>query len=410
MAVTSFGTNDPRTQKIWRGETMKYGMKSVALLPMMGATPDAIIFVQKELTRRPGDTIVVQGDVPMTGAGKGDDGDNTGAEVALGIRNMSILIHERSVAVRAAGQMSLQRTDIFRTEGFRRFARDRAGVWFKEAQEDDMVTAMAGLYNENSSGAEIEVINETYPSTNRIYYGGQNVGSSPALGTAYASDAALTAGTQANNLFGTLVINKIRAKALACAPRFRAGSFYQQRADNDGTSDQRNQMAMTKIADLYVILAHPYQINDMRSEIGSVGFNQLVALCAQRSDQHPIFRPGAIIWNGVIVQEYDRIPMRTGAGGSTLAEGFLLNSGRTATTDQCANTRSVARALFLGAQGLCVAWGKMLDWYEDWIDARIPKVVVDYIVGYKRTQFNAHGTTSPGEDEAIYCIDTEVKP
>ncbi len=411
MASTTFGTNDPNTQKIWQGTTIKYALRNMALLPLMGTTPESIIFQQKDLTRHPGDTIVIPGDTPMTGAGSGDDGSNEGAEVALGVRNMNIVIHERSIAVRAAGQMSLQRTDIFRADKFRSFARRKMSEWWQQAQEDDLVNMLAGLYNENSSGAAIEVINDTdmYPTTNRIYYGGQSIGASPVMDTASATDAALTARTTTNNLFGTLVIGKIRAKVLSAAPRFRAGTFYQQRNDAAGLSDQRNQMAMPKIGDFYSLLAHPYQINSMRSEIGSVGFNQMVALCAQRAADHPIFKPGSINWYGVIVSEYDRIPIRTGAGGTTLAEGFLLNSGRTATTDACASGRIVARALFLGAQAGCCAWGKMLGWYEGWIDDRIPRVVCDYIVGYKRTKLNAHGGTTPGEDEAVYCIDTEVQ-
>jgi len=412
MASTTFGTNDPNTQKIWQSQTIKYALRNMALLPLMGTTPESIIFQQKDLTRKPGDTIVIPGDQPMSGAGQGDDGNNEGLEVALGRRNMSITLHERSIAVRAAGQMSLQRTDIFRADKFRSFARDRMSIWWQEAQEDDLVNTLAGLYNENSSGAAIEVINDAamYPTTNRIYYGGQSIGATPALGTAYTTDALLTAGTQANNLFGTLVIGKIRARILSAQPRFRAGTFYQQRNDAAGFSDQRNQMAMPKIGDFYTLLTHPYQIQSMRSEIGSVGFNQLVALCAQRAGDHPIFKPGSVNWYGVIVSEYDRIPMRTGAGGTTLAEGFLLNANRDATTDACASGRSVCRALFLGAQAACCAWSKMLGWYEGWIDERIPRVVCDYIVGYKRTKLNAHGGTTPGEDEAIYCIDTEVIP
>ncbi len=412
MASTTFATNDPNTQKIWRSETIKYALRNMALLPLQGTTAESILFMHKDLTRRPGETIVIPGDTPMSGAGQGDDGNNEGNEVALGVRNMSITIHERSIAVRAAGQMSLQRTDIFRADKFRAFARDRMAVWFQQAQEDDWINTLAGLYNENSSGSAIETINDAdmYPTTSRIYYGGQSVGATPAVGAGYATDALLTAGTQANNLFGTLVIGKIRAKVLSAQPRFRAGTFYQQRNDAAGFSDQRNTMAMPKIGDFYSLLAHPYQIQAMRSELGSVGFNQMVALAAQRAGDHPIFKPGSINWYGVIVSEYDRIPLRTGAGGTTLAEGFLLNAGRTATTDACATGRSVARALFLGAQAGCCAWGKMLNWYEGWIDERIPRVVCDYIVGYKRTKMNAHGTSAPGEDEAVYCIDTEVIP
>lgn len=410
MAAVAFAHADPRTRKVWANEVQTFALRNMALTPLMGSSPDSIIYVKKDLTRQPGDTIVFQADDEMLGGGEGDDGNNEGKEVATGLRNMSVTIHERSIATRAAGQMSLQRTDVFRAAGFRAFAKRRLGIWWKQAVEDDLCASMSGLYNENSGGADIETINESYPTANRIYYGGQSIGSTPALDTESATDAAMTARTSANNRFGTLVINRIAARACAASPRFRPGSFYQQRADAAGNDDPRNILSMDKVSDLYAFLVHPYQFASLRSEIGTTGFNQMAALCSQRGDSHPIYRMGGVLWYGTIVQPYDRIHIRTGAGGTTLAEGFLLNAGRDATTDACANGRSVARALFLGAQAQCVGWGRMLNWYEGWIDERIPRVVIDWIYGMRRTLFNPHGETVPGaaEDEAIYCVDTEV--
>lgn len=410
MGNTVFASNDPLTHKLWSKATIMFALQNMVLLPLMGNTPSSIVWVKKELTKEPGDTITFSGDVALDEAGVGDDGNTETNEEALKKRNFKVEVHERAHAARPAGKMSMQRTDVYKAAGFRAYAKDRLGVWSKEAWEKDLVSSAAGLYNENSSGSAIETINESYPTAGRIRYGGQNIGATPALGTTYSTDAALTAGTQANNLFGTLVVNAVRAKALSCAPRFRCGKFYHQPRDPAGASDQRNQAAQRLIGELYALLAHPYQVNSMRSEIGNIGWSQMVAACAARSDSHPVFRPGAVLWNGVIIQEYDRTPMRTGAGGSTLAEGFLLDAGRTTTTDPCASTRSVCRALFMGAQAVCMAWAQMLQWHEDWVDGRIPRVIIDMIYGVKRTLMNAHGTTTPGEDEAIYCIDTEVIP
>jgi len=409
--ATTFASNDPLTQKKWAGGTMLYGLQNMALTPLMGNTPESIVYVKKDLTKPAGDTLIFNADEDDTDeAGQGDDGSTLGNEGAMRRRNLSVMIHERSHAQKPAGKMTMQRTDVFRAEGFRGFAKRKLGIWFKVALEKDLVNTGAGLYNENSSGAAIETINESYPTANRIYYGGQSIGATPALGATYATDALLTAGTKTDNLFGTLVINKIRANALAAQPRFRCGAFYQTPRTPDGSIDPRNRLAQKLVAEMLAVLAHPFQINSMRSEVGTIGWNQMVAACAARGDKHPIFRAGAVTWNGCVVQEYDRVPFRTGAGGTTLAEGFLLNANRDATTDACANTRSVCRAMLLGAQAICLGWGQMLQWYEEWYDARIPRVVIDMIYGLKRTIFNAHGTTTPGEDEAIYCIDTEVIP
>ena len=110
----------------------------------------------------------------------------------------------------------------------------------------------------------------------------------------------------------------------------------------------------------------------------------------------------------MLVFEYDRIPTRTGAGGTTLAEGFLLNAGRTATTDPAASGRTVARALFLGAQAMAFGWAMKPSWSEDVVDNDRPKIKVNMLYGTKGSIFNAHGTETPGSDESRFVLDTEV--
>jgi len=400
---TSFATGDPRTETIWSKKTFAYALQNMCLTPLMGKDPNSLIHTNLRLTELPGDTIVFKAKFPLSGAGQGDGGTVTGNEEALKRRNMSLVVHERAHGVVSDGPISEQRTDT----KIRPEARDDLGDWYSEALENDLVTSMCGLYNENSSGAAIETINESYPTSDRIYYGGQTAaGALGNSGVSYATDALLTAGTQASNLMGTLLLSAVRRRALAAVPRFRPVNIKDVSKLNP--DDVRKGVQGPLMGKFFLVLMSPLQVKAVKAESSAAGWAQMTAAAQVRGNMNPIFSGASFIWDGMVVWEYDRIPTRTGAGGTSLAEGFLLNTGRTATTDACANERSVARAVLLGAQALCFGWAKRLAWHEDKVDARKAQVIVDCIYGVKRTRFNAHGTSTPGSDEAIYCMDTEV--
>ena len=115
------------------------------------------------------------------------------------------------------------------------------------------------------------------------------------------------------------------------------------------------------------------------------------------------------MWNGCLVIPYDRLPYRTGAGGATLAEGFALNAGYTATTDAVANTVTVARGCLLGAQALSFGWAMLPGWWEDYVDCNNAKIKTEMMYGVMRTQFNQHGTTTAMAEEAIINFDTCIQ-
>ena len=411
MATTSYAFTDPRAQKVWAPDMFEYALQNVRLSMLMGKSQDSIIHLNTDLTRGPGGDVVFKIKNPLSGAGKGDDGNTTGAEEAMTTGNFSVRVHQRSHSVRSAGAMSQQLTDIYKTDGFRRDGRDRLGSWVAESIENDLSACSAGLYNENSSGAAIETINESYPETDRILYLGQSITTTPALGNAgvnYGTDALLTAGTRTNNFFGTLVIDKVRALALEATPRFKPGIFTQPSASAE--KDVRFAAQGKMLGKYFAVLVHPQQKATMRAEVGTNGWANMSALALARGSDHPIFSGGNIYWNGCIVVEYDRIHKRTGAGGYTLAEGFLLNAGRTAVeaANAVATGRIVCRAIFMGAQAMCFGWAMYPSWSEDYVDNDIPKIKTNMIYGLANTKFNSHGTTSAQSEHAIYMIDTEI--
>jgi N4-gp56 family major capsid protein len=403
MADTSFAFTDPRAQTVWSKHLFDYCMPNIMLSPLMGQSSNDFIHVDKDLTKKAGGTIVFKARERLTGAGVGDDGDTTNNAQQIKRRNMSMTIHERATRTQSAGKLSEQLTD----SKFREDSKLELGDWITEIIENDLVTGAAGLYNENSSSGSIETINESYPSSARIFFGGQNAdGTLGNSGTSYADDAALTAGTQANNLCGTKLLELIKRKAITAQPRFAGGMV--KDLSKATPKDIRTGKGLPSAGRFFFVFLHPLQIKAVKAETGTTGWKAMTAEAQERGNINPIFSGAAFLWDGMIVWEYDRVPTRTGAGGTLLAEGFLLNAGRTATTDACASGRSVARGMLFGANALCFGWAQFPGWYEDYYDVNKPIVKTDMLYGVKRTVFNAHGTSTPGQDEAIYCFDTEV--
>ncbi len=404
MAATSFAFADPRAQTIWSQAVFVYGLQNMFFTQMMGKDKNSLIHVNTDLTTKKGGTIIFESRNPLDNAGVGDDGNTTGNEAKLKRRNMSLTIHERANSVVSAGKVSEQLTST----NIREDAKSDLGEWVSEALEDDIVTSAAGLYNENSSGSEITTVNESYPTSDRIYYGGQNAaGTLGNSGASYATDATLTAGTKSENLMGTVIMESIKRRAIAASPKFRP--VIVRNLNGANPDDLRSGKFLGPVlAKIMIVLMSPLQIKAIKAETGNNGFRAMVSAAQVRGNLNPIFAGATFYWDGMLVFEYDRIPTRTGAGGTTVAEGFLLDATRTSTDDAVASARTVARALFMGAQAMAFGWAQKPAWSEDFVDNNKPKVKVDMLYGVKRTIFNAHGTETPTSDEAIYCLDTEV--
>lgn len=409
MTTTSYAFTDPRAMTVWGTELFEEALQNARLTPLFGNNKDSIIYMKEDLKTQQGGTIILKIGNRLTGGGQGDDGNTTGNEQQLTKGNMSLEVHERCTSALSAGMMSEQLTDIAGVDGFRQDAKEELSVLLEEWIENDLITCASGCYNENSGGSAIQTINESYPESARILYQGQSIGSTPALGnsgTAYTTDALLTAGTKTSNYMGTLVIDKVRDLALGSTPRFRPGIFRQPSASAE--RDIRFPLQGKKIGDFLVLLLSRAQIGTIKAEVGNNAWANMTAQASSRGNDHPVFTGATFLWNGIICVEYDRILTRTGAGGTTLAEGFLLNAGRTATTDACASGRTVHRAILLGAQSLCFGWAMTPGWFEDYVDCNHLKVKMDMIYGVAKTKFNAHGTSTPGNEYSTYCIDTEV--
>lgn len=409
MPPTEFDFGDPRAQTKWSLSVFVYGLQNMFFTGMMGKSKNSLIHVNTDLLTKKGGTIIFESRDPLSGAGQGNDGNTTTNEEALKRRNMSLIIAERAHSVVSAGKISEQLT----ATNIREDGKEDLGEWLSEALEDDISTGAAGLYNENSSSSAITTINESYPTSDRIHYGGQNAAGTLAtaggvVGASFGTDALLTADTTANNLFGTSIMEATKRRMIAATPRFRPVIIHDlSKMNPDDVRSGKNLGPV--LAKIFIVLADPLQIKAVRAETGNGGWKTMQQNANIRGNLNPIFSGASFYHDGMLVFEYDRIHKRTGVTGLTgLANGFLLNAGRTATDDALANGKTVARALLMGAQAMVFGWAQKPGWSEDYVDNNKPKVKVDMLYGVGPTIFNAHGGTTPGSTEAIYCLDTEV--
>lgn len=403
MAETSYEFGDPRQQIIWNEDIFPFMLQDMFFTKFMGKGEDFLIYTDSDLEVKKGGDVIVDMEEPLTGAGQGNDGRTRGKSEAMLDGNMKVRVGERAHSVESKGKISnqLTKTDI------RSSAKRRIGPWGREALEDDIAHSAFGLYNANSSSTSISTINEAVPTSNRIYRGGASAaGVLGNSGATYTTDALMTAGTKASNLMNTKLLEKIRRLSLRARPKFRKMPIRDIR--NADPFDPQSLVQAPSVGDFFLVLMSALQIKAIKAETGDAGWKAIVAAAERRGPMNPIFTAASFLWDGMLVIEYDRTPERTGAGGTSLAEGFTLNTARDATSDPAASGRTMARAALLGANAVTFAWAQHPQVYEDFIERDIPIVEFDMIYGSKRTNFNVHGTTTPTSDYAIYLMDTEV--
>ncbi len=400
MPATQILHANELTQKKWSETVFKYELANMPLAKFFGfaGKEDAAnspIVVNQDLSKNtPGDQVIFELDVALTGAGGHDDSDIENNEESMSFFNMPVVVHERSHGVRSAGKMTDKRSavDVLK-KGFYALAR-----WSSEQLENDLTWAVCGLGNQGGyvgeGATDIATINEQAPSTNRVLYGGQT-----AAGVAswVATDNAIQ-GTVTNYLFGTKVIEKMKMKAILASPKFRpvmiGGKAY------------------------YILLIHPLQLAALEAETGTIGWASIQQNANVRGINNPLFGRegsgedrmwnGAVgVWKDVIIYTSERLPTRV-AG-----ECFHSNAD-TIHANIVSGTYRLARCVLMGAQAITLAWGQMWQRHiKDFDYDRKPGVAMDGIYGVKKTVFRDPGALQAAndsqEDYATIVCDTAVE-
>lgn len=140
----------------------------------------------------------------------------------------------------------------------------------------------------------------------------------------------------------------------------------------------------------FVCVMHPFQWHALKTNTSTGQWLDIQkAAAGAQGASSPIFRGSQGMYNGVVLHEHNTVIRfnNAGAGGNVVA----------------------ARALFMGRQAGCIAYGspgdgQRLKWREDLEDrGRELVVTVETIVGVKKSRFSVDGTE---RDFGVIALDT----
>jgi N4-gp56 family major capsid protein len=394
MTSTTFargGTHTNLVPQRWSKQDFKAAFEKNPLLPYMGTSEDSIIQINGDFKKAQGDKITFALRALLTGDGQGDDGSYSGNGEGMTFYDMSVQLHERGHSTPLNGNMTEQSAYA----KLRGKAMAALREWSGMVDGADLIAALSGLVAKNhiggcrtganavdASSAQIETVNQTAltksATATRWFGGGQTTAG---VIERVANDAAVDSTT--TNLFGTDVIEYVHRMAV-------------KTVDNSGNAVTPLRPVMIDGNSYYLMLIDQYQKKQLQNDTKWKAATQNAL--PRSVTENWIFSGADGIWDGVVIKTVDKLHRRTGAGGVTAPEYFDT------TSDPCASGVTVARALFLGCQAGCLAWGKMPVWKTGFSDPpHNTKYTVhtDKIYGVKKSVFNS-------VDFGCICVDTAV--
>lgn len=382
MASTTFqrgGTHTALVPQKWSKKDYKFAFEANPLIPYIGPGDDKIIQVDKDFLKEQGDKLTFGLRALLVEDGQSDDGTYKDNSEAMAFHDMSVQLHERGHSTALSGNMTEQAAYTkLRPKG-----QAALREWSGMVQASDIICGLSGLVTKNHIGGrvtganatdvssvQIGTVNQTAPTKSatatRWFGGGQNSSGSIER---VANDAAID--STSTNLFGTDVIEYVRRMARATV-------------DSSGNAVNPIRPIMINGEPWYLMLIDLLQKKQMQAD--TKWKNATLNALPRDVRKNWIFTGADGVWDNVVIKSTDLLHRRTGAGGILATEYFDT------TGDACASGFKVARSLFLGAQALCMAWGKMPVWKTGYSDTpHNTKYVVhtDKIYGVKKSIFNS---------------------
>jgi N4-gp56 family major capsid protein len=264
MAVTSFGTNDAQTVKLWSTLTLREALKATLFGKIMGTGKSAILQKMTELEKSAGDQIKYDLLMQMTGAGVTGDNRMRDNEEALIYYQETVEIDQLRNA-HAFRRMSQQRT----LHNMRSDAKANLADWFAGKFDDYMFRTLCG------DTTLTHGTTATAPTSNHIIWSG---------------DATSQGNIGANDQFTLSDIDFCKEKAKTLTPPIRP--------TNAGGSD------------MYVVVLHPYSVTDLRLDVANSAYftwPDIQMYANKRGLNNPIFTGAIGVYNNVIIWESNRI-------------------------------------------------------------------------------------------------------
>lgn len=278
--------------KVWLRELFADVPSMLFMDKFMGEGDNNAIQVITDLTKNPGDTIVVPLTIKLNGAGTEGDAELEGNEEEIVSYDFQPKVNQLRHAVRQKGKMDEKKV-AYKT---RSDAKDKLKIWWAERIDREILSKLCGDTTGTITAGATFANTPTAPSSNRqIFAGG------------VAAESSLTASMTLDTkcLDAAKQLAKVQ---IAGIPRVRAIKM------EDGAY---------KGQDFYIFIGHSYQISDLRKD---PVWNQIQRDANVRGDQNPLISGSHGVYNNIAVYESDLCYLNAtgGSGGASIARGVLL--------------------------------------------------------------------------------------
>lgn len=267
MAITTFGTNDSQTVKIWSKKAMKEALaQTLFFKKFLGTDKDSIIVWQKELEKNSGDT--VKYDLLIELEGEGTSGDNLlkGNEEDLTYYQDTVAVKQLRHATMFGADSQQKTVHDLRKDG--QWALSR---WWAKKFESFMFRYLCGDTAVNHAQQGGTVAGSTAFDSDHVVYGG---------------DATSEGTIGSNDQFTLDQIDYAKEKTtLLDQPMVPV------RIDGD---------------EYYVVVLHPYSMTDLKLDIGGTSSSTWMEIQKDanvRGAKNPIFTGAAGVYNKCIIFE-----------------------------------------------------------------------------------------------------------
>jgi N4-gp56 family major capsid protein len=349
MALTEFGTGHALAVQRWSTSLAVEAEKKMYFGKYIGS----VITKLTDLEANAGFKITHGLRMKLRGAGVTGDGTLEGNEEALSYYSDYIYIDQLRHAVRSKGKASEQRVPY----GMRATAREALATWWAERFDELLFVYLSGARGVDST--------LTLPLTF----------------TGFAGNGINTPDAAHNLFAGGLT------KATLTATDVLTLSAIDSLVEAAETVDPMIQPIMVGGEKRYVLLIHPYQATDLRTNTNTGQWLDIQkAAAAAQGSGNPIFTGALGMYNGVVIHVHRNV-IRFSDLGSGAVKG--------------------ARALFMGAQAGALAFGNgggqtvaRYSWKEELFDyGNQLGVAAGSIFGVKKTVFNS-------KDFGVIAFDT----
>ena len=379
----TFGTNDELAVKIWAKKLFVESIKATQLDKFIGTGSDSVIQVKDELSKGAGDALKYGLRMQLSGSGIAGDSTLDGQEESLVTYHDTIGINQLRHAVKVVGNMSQQRVTFdIRAEA-------QAGLvdWWAQRLDTSLINQLAG--NDNAS------------NLNNIYSGMNDITVPYLSGAAATNYAAADYALIPDTLTGTPTSATVNAYETVLGDGSNGASTNSTVANKYVFNLRMLDKAIIKARTLptpirpikmngmecYVAFLHPYQVYDLRRNTAAGQWMdiQKAALSGGAITKNPLFTGAVGMYSGVIIHEDARVPY---GDSSDINAAHNTNLG----------AAGVARAIFVGAQAGCIAFGRAYGYSGSNIKFKWTEVLNDYenqlgvssalVYGMKKTRFN----------------------